>query len=107
VNWPVAAEVAVRLVRQAHCPGLYDGDQIEAYIMERLDGEALGELESDGLLALVDAGAGIQLNDDPDPQWRYVEGQHRVAAQLDQGVRETVVQQLEQLDAGSGPLAED
>jgi hypothetical protein len=105
VNWPVAAEAAVRLVRRAHCAGLHDGDEIEAYILERLAGEALGELECDGLLALVGAGAGIELNDDPDPQWRYVEGQHRVAAQLDQGVRETVVQRLEQLDPG--PLPED
>ena len=100
VNWPVAAEIAVRLGRRAQSAGLHDGDQIEEYILERLAGEALGELEHDGLLALVGDGAGIMLNDDPDPQWLYVEGQHRVAAHLDQGVRETVVQRLEQLDPG-------
>jgi hypothetical protein len=33
----------------------------------------------------------VLMNTEPNAGWRYYEGQHRVVAQLDQGVRQTVV----------------
>lgn len=107
VSWGDTAEVAVRLVRQAHAAGARDGTDIWDYVNGRLEGEGLGHLEQDAIRTLVGPGEGIQLNDDTDPQWRYQDGQHRVAAHLDQGVRETVVQRVEELDLATGLSATD
>jgi hypothetical protein len=89
VDWRQAAEVAVRLVRQAQTTGV---QEIGDYVMNAALKEDLDERTKIAVEALVGAGAGIQLNDDPDDPWRYYEGQHRVAAQLDQGVRQTIIQ---------------
>ncbi|MBB3724570.1 hypothetical protein [Nonomuraea dietziae] len=42
------------------------------------------------------------MNTEPNTGWRYYEGHHRVAAQLDQGVRQTVVQRWESFDPATG-----
>jgi hypothetical protein len=105
VDWRRAAAVVVRLVRQAQAAGLR-GDDIDDFVMDRVGDEVLGDREHSAIIALAGVGAGIQLAD-PDDSWRYFEGQHRVAAQLDQGVRETIVQRLELLDPATGLPAPD
>ncbi|MEV3986917.1 hypothetical protein [Nonomuraea sp. NPDC049758] len=102
VDWRLAADIAVDLVRRAHKAGV-PGEDIGDYVMERvLDGhEDLPEREDNAIITLVGLGTGIELSD-PDAPWLYQEGQHRVAAQLDQGVRETIVQRLELLDPVTG-----
>jgi hypothetical protein len=51
---------------------------------------------------LVGTGAGIQPNNDPATPWRYIDGEHRVAAHFEQGVRRTVIQRFELLDLATG-----
>ncbi|MGP3937341.1 hypothetical protein [Nonomuraea sp. KM88] len=105
VNWHQAAAAAIRLVRQAQAAGVR-GEGISDYVIDRLDEQGLGDREQDGLLALACTG-GIEPNTEPNAQWRYYEGQHRVAAQLDQGVQETVVQQWVALDPITGWPVQD
>lgn len=100
VDWRQAAEAAIRLVRQAQAAGLH-GERISDYTIERLDEQGLGDREQDAVLALAYTG-GIEPNTEPNAEWRYFEGQHRVAAQLDQGVRQTVVQRWEPFDPATG-----
>ncbi|WP_165958871.1 hypothetical protein [Actinomadura sp. KC345] len=105
IDWRIAAAAAIRLVREAQAAGLR-GDDIDEFVMDRLADQDLGDQAESAVIALTCTGAGIQLAE-PDAPWRYFEGQHRVAAQLDQGVRETIVQRLELLDPDTGQLFQD
>ncbi|MBB6347236.1 hypothetical protein FHU36_003781 [Nonomuraea muscovyensis] len=102
VNWRQAAAIAVHLVRQAHAAGIA-GEDIGDFVMERVHDEHgdLDDRERTAIVLLVGLDAGIQLSE-PGSAWLYGDGQHRVAAQLDQGVRETIVQRLELLDPVTG-----
>jgi len=51
-------------------------------------GAGLDEREDLAIALLVGVSSGIQLSDDLD-QRGHIDGQHRVAAQLDQGVKQT------------------
>ncbi|MEU6718251.1 hypothetical protein ABZ897_42865 [Nonomuraea sp. NPDC046802] len=102
VDWHQAAAAAIRLLREAQAAGLR-GEGISDYVLGRLDEQGLGDREQDAVLALGCTG-GIEPNTEPDAKWRYYEGQHRVAAQLDQGVRETVVQRWVPLGPATGQL---
>lgn len=106
VDWRQAAAAAIRLLGEARAAGVADED-LDHFLITRLHGEGnLGDREQSAVLALAAPGAGIQLADSDNP-WRYFEGQHRVAAQIDQGVRKTVVQRFEVLDPATGlPPAE-
>jgi hypothetical protein len=99
-NWRQAAAIAVRLIREAQASGI-SGEQIGEYVMDAVRDDNLGAREKTAILLLVGASAGIQLNDEPGDRW-YIDGQHRYAAQLDQGVRETIIQRLELLDPATG-----
>lgn len=101
VDWRSAAGVAVRLVRQAQAAGI-PGEQIGDYVMGALFDEGLDDREERAVVLLVGSGAGILPNDEPNPGWLYHDGQHRVAAQLDQGVPQTIIQRFELLDAATG-----
>lgn len=101
VDWRNAAGVAVRLVRQAQAAGARS-EQIDEFVMNAVHDEGLGDREGLAVVLLTGAGAGIMPNDDPTAPWRYADGQHRVAAQLDQGVRETIIQRFELLDPATG-----
>jgi hypothetical protein len=105
VNWRQAAPAAIRLVRQAQAAGLR-GEGISDYVIDRLDEQGLGDREQDAVLALACTG-GIEPNTEPNAEWRYCDGQHRVAAQLDQRVRETIVQQWVSLDLVTGRPVQD
>lgn len=102
VNWRQAAAIAVHLVRQAHAAGI-SGEDIGDFVMDRVheEHEDLDDREQTAIVLLVGLDAGIQLSE-PGSAWLYGDGQHRVAAQLDQGVRETIVQRLELLDPVTG-----
>jgi hypothetical protein len=78
-----------------------DGDQIDNVSDEGLD--ARQEL---AITLLVGVGIGIQLADESG-HWWYIDGQHRVVAQLDQGVKQTIIQRLELLDPDTGQPAPD
>jgi hypothetical protein len=75
-----------------------DGKQICDYVTGALDGEGLDGRTKSAVWDLVYPSAGIMLNEDPATPWRYQDGQHRTAAQFDQGVRQTIIQRLEFLD---------
>lgn len=101
IDWRQAAEVAVRLVRQAQAAGL-SSTEIDKYVMDIVaTDEQIDRREELGIMFLVGAGVGIALAD-PEAGWRYQDGQHRVAAHLDQGVRQTIIQRLELLDPDTG-----
>ncbi len=106
VDWRQAADVAVRLVRAAQAAGLHS-EHIDDFVMNRVRDERLRDREETAIALLVCAGVGIQLNDDPDAPWHYIDGQHRVAAQLDQGVKETIVQRFQLLDPVTGKPLQD
>jgi hypothetical protein len=99
VDWHQAAATAICLVREAEADGA-QSERIDEYVMDAVRGAGLGGRERLAVTLLVGASAGIQ-NDDPDDPW-YIDGQHRVAAQLDQGVRQTIIQWLELLDPATG-----
>lgn len=65
-------------------------ERISDYAIECLDEQGLGGREQDPVHALACSG-GIE----PNTERCYYAGQHRVAAQLDQGVRQTGVQSWE------------
>jgi hypothetical protein len=88
VDWRQAAEVAIRLLGQAQSPGGIDQSE---YVLNAVHDEGLDDLTQTAIVLLAGFGAGIQLSD-PDDPWRYHDGQHRVAAQLDQGVPRTIIQ---------------
>ncbi|MET9798714.1 hypothetical protein [Nocardiopsis alba] len=101
IDWRRAAEVAVRLVRQAQAAGL-QGVRIDDYVDEHVEAEKLADPEEDAVVVLlIGEAAGILLHDPGFPA-PYMDGRHRVAAQLDQGVAETVVQRFEVLDPETG-----
>jgi hypothetical protein len=101
IDWRRAADAAVRLVREAQDAG-FSSAEIGRYVMDVVtNDELLDEREELGVLFLVGDGVGIQVAD-PDATWLYQDGQHRVAAQLDQGVRQTIIQRLELLDPTTG-----
>ncbi|MEU4332547.1 hypothetical protein [Nonomuraea dietziae] len=102
VDWRQAAAIAVHLVHQAHMAGI-PGEDIGEYVMDRVqdEHEDLDDRERTAILFLVGLDAGIQLSE-PGSSWLYGDGQHRVAAQLDQGVRESIVQRVELLDPVTG-----
>ncbi len=81
--------------------GIDDGYQIDDYVTEAVRGAGLDEREDLAIALLVGVSSGIQLSDDPD-QRGYIDGQHRVAAQLDQGVKQTIIQRVELLDPDTG-----
>ncbi|MEV0633261.1 hypothetical protein [Nonomuraea wenchangensis] len=102
VNWRQAAAIAVHLVRQAHTAGIPDED-IGDFVMNHVhdEHEDLDARERTAIVLLGGLDVGIQLSA-PGSVWLYGDGQHRVAAQLDQGVRETIVQRMELLDPVTG-----
>lgn len=102
IDWRRAAEVAVRLVLQSQATGL-QGTRIDDYVDEHVGTEKLADLEEKAVVVrLIGEAAGILLHDDPGFPTPYMDGRHRVAAQLDQGVAETVVQRFEVLDPTTG-----
>lgn len=73
---------------------------------DAIHGEGLDARTESAVHDLLYPGAGIELAD-PDATWRYQDGQHRVAAQLDQGIRQTIIQRVELLDPATGqPIAD-
>jgi hypothetical protein len=105
VDWRTAAGIAVRLVRQAQAAGARSaqiGDYVTDAVLDAVINKELDDQTHLAIVLLVGAGAGIMPNDDPGAPWRYQDGQHRVAAQLDQGVRETIIQRFELLDPVTG-----
>src|SRR5690606_23969745 len=85
-----------------------DGVRIDDYVDEHVGAEGLADPEEDAVVVLlIGEGAGILLHDEPDFPFPYMDGRHRVAAQLDQGVAETVVQRFETLDPATGRPAAD
>lgn len=105
VNWRQAAAIAVRFLREAEASGA-SSEQVEEYVMDAVRSAGVGVRERLAITLLVGASAGIQLGDDPDDPW-YIDGQHRVAAQLDQGVRQTIIQWLVLLDPATGQPVPD
>lgn len=72
-----------------------------------MEAEKLAGLEEEAVVVLlIGEAAGILLHDPGFPA-PYTAGRHRVAAQLDQGVTETVVQRFEVLDPETGLPAVD
>jgi hypothetical protein len=105
VDWRWTAGTAVRLVREAQAAGI-EGEEIDEYVTIALDDEEIGLGQMLAVSALVGSGCGIQLSD-PDASWLYQDGQHRVAAQIDQGVRQTIIQRYDPIDPDTGqPVAD-
>lgn len=91
VDWGQAAGIAIRLVGQAQAAGIQQ-IELDDYFIDATHDENLDEQTQTAALLLVTTGTGIQPNNDPDDPTRYYDGQHRVAAHVDQGVRQTIVQ---------------
>jgi hypothetical protein len=88
------------MVRAEQATGVQD-DQLDDYLFNAVHDEGLNGRTEDAVHDLVYPRSGIEPADS-DAARRYQEGQHRVAAQLDQGVRRTVIQRTEVISLSSG-----
>lgn len=101
IDWHAVNKVAIPIARRAEADGAHPED-----LVETIDPESCGGLtgdELDALRGLFIPGDGIEINDD-DPRHRELyEGNHRVTAMRDAGVRRTVVLRSELIEMEDKP----
>jgi len=88
INWHLVSETAIGIALQAQADGTPPEDILDAVDLAAcgLDGD-----DQDGLISLLSAGGGIELDDGDPGDVTIYEGRHRITAMRDVGVRRTVI----------------
>jgi hypothetical protein len=92
INWHLVSETAIGIALQAQADGTSPEDALAAVDLAAC---GLAGDDRDGLISLLAAGEGIELDDEDPGDVTIYEGRHRITAMRDAGVPHTVIPRSE------------